>query len=60
VDFRPVVRKTSDIFDKIIPFFNKYPLQGVKVDDYADFCKVAIIKKKQRSFNTGWVGAGIL
>nr|YP_010218689.1 LAGLIDADG endonuclease [Morchella brunnea]UBU98388.1 LAGLIDADG endonuclease [Morchella brunnea] len=47
VDFRPVVRKTSDIFDKIIPFFNKYPLQGVKVDDYADFCKVAIIKKNK-------------
>jgi hypothetical protein len=25
----------------IIPFFNKYPIQGVKSMDYADFCKIA-------------------
>lgn len=42
-----VVVKFSDITDKIIPFFNKYPLQGAKASDFADFCKVAeIIKEK--------------
>lgn len=43
-----LVRKTSDVLNKIIPLFNKYPLHGVKAQDYgADFCKVAsIIKAK--------------
>lgn len=31
--------------DKIIPFFDKYPLQGVKALDYADFKRGAIIVK---------------
>ena len=26
---------------KIIPFFKKYKIIGVKAKDYADFCKVA-------------------
>jgi len=43
VEFR--VTKLSDIIDKIIPFFDKYPVVGVKGLDYADFCKVAILMK---------------
>jgi hypothetical protein len=35
------VGKFSDIENKIIPFFKEYPLQGVKANDFADFCKVA-------------------
>lgn len=35
------VDKFSDIEDKIIPFFNKYKIQGVKLLDYIDFCKTA-------------------
>ena len=27
--------------EKIIPFFNKYPLYGAKRLEYEDFCKVA-------------------
>lgn len=37
------VRKLSDIKDKIIPFFQKYPLQGEKSRDFLDFCKVVKI-----------------
>jgi LAGLIDADG endonuclease len=35
------VRKLSDLTEIIIPFFNKYPIIGVKSEDYYDFCKVA-------------------
>ncbi|XWW92072.1 LAGLIDADG endonuclease (mitochondrion) [Cordyceps javanica] len=35
-----VVVKFQDIFDKIIPLFDKYPIRGVKALDYADFKKV--------------------
>ena len=45
VDLR--VRQFSDINDKIIPFFVKYPILGVKYKDFEDFCKVADIMKKK-------------
>lgn len=32
--------KFSDITNIIIPFFNKYPLLGVKLYDYLDWCKI--------------------
>jgi len=35
------VSKFSDITEKIIPFFDKYPLKGTKAKDYSDFNKVA-------------------
>jgi LAGLIDADG endonuclease len=35
------VRKLSDLTEIIKPFFNKYPIIGVKSEDYYDFCKVA-------------------
>lgn len=39
--------KLSDIQEKIIPFFQKYPLHGYKFSDYEKFCSVAeLIKNK--------------
>lgn len=35
------VVKFSDITDIIIPFFEKYPILGVKFLDYLDWCKIA-------------------
>lgn len=42
-----VVSKISEV-EKIVRFFEKYPLQGVKGLDFADFCKVAEIVKNKR------------
>lgn len=40
-----VVTSISDISNKIIPFFDKYPLKGAKLNDYLAFKKaVSIIK----------------
>jgi LAGLIDADG endonuclease len=36
-----VINKFSTVTDKIIPFFESYPLVGVKKNDYLDWCKVA-------------------
>ncbi len=36
-----VVTKSLDIIEKVIPFFDKYTIDGVKLLDYADFCRVA-------------------
>lgn len=44
-EFRVVA--TSDITSKIIPFFDKYPLQGAKAKDYADFRKVVELVKNK-------------
>jgi len=52
IDFR--VAKSSDIQDKIIPFFDKYPIIGVKSQDFEDFKKVAeLIKNKVHLTNKG-------
>ena len=41
------VYKYSDIVEKIIPFFDKYPIVGVKALDFSDFCKASkLIKDK--------------
>lgn len=37
-----LVTRYQDIAEKVIPFFDKYPIKGVKVSDYSDFKKVAI------------------
>ena len=42
-----LVTKFADINEKIIPFFKKYPLQGVKLKDYKDFCKAADLMKNK-------------
>lgn len=36
-----VVYKLNDICEKVIPFFQNYSLQSVKLLDYKDFCKVS-------------------
>lgn len=42
------VTKVDDLVDKIIPFLNKYPVIGVKSEDFKDFCKVVeMIKNKE-------------
>ena len=46
IDFE--VTQLSDITNKIIPFYKKYPIVGVKVLDFNDFCKIAeMIKDKK-------------
>jgi len=44
-----VVYKFSNIIEKIIPFFEKNPLLGIKILDYQNFSKVAFIKAKNTS-----------
>ena len=42
-----IVFKFKDINEKIIPFFQKYPIHGMKFLDFKDFCLVAnLIKEK--------------
>ena len=51
-DFRVI--KFDDIANKIIPFYNKYPIKGVKAQDFKDFCRVAeIIKAKKHLTKEG-------
>jgi hypothetical protein len=46
--FELVIQKFANIDNKIIPFFTKYPIAGVNLLDFQDFCKVAnIIKEKE-------------
>ena len=42
-----LVTKFDDIDKKIIPFFKKYPIRGVKALDFADFCKAAELMKNK-------------
>jgi hypothetical protein len=41
------VSKFEDIINKIIPFFEKYPLEGVKYKDFEDFRTVAYLMKNK-------------
>ena len=45
-DFR--VTKFIDITEKIIPFFKKYPVLGVKALDFDDWCKVAELMQEKK------------
>lgn len=45
-DFR--VTKFDDITSKIIPFFKKFMIHGVKTKDFNDFCQVAQIMKENK------------
>ena len=40
-----VIVKFSDIIEKIIPFFDKYPLIGTKQKDFKYWCEIASIMK---------------
>ena len=49
-----IVTKFKDITQKIIPFFKKHSILGVKELDFADFCKVAeLMKDKMHLTNEG-------
>jgi LAGLIDADG endonuclease len=37
----------NDIYQKIIPLFNKYKIEGIKALDFIDFCKTAEIVKRK-------------
>jgi len=41
-----LINKISDITNKIIPFFQKNQILGVKHLDYLDFCKIAKLMKE--------------
>ena len=50
-----IVIKYSDLTNKILPFFNNYPIQGVKYKDYLDWCKaVELIKNKDHLTKEGF------
>ena len=36
-----VIVKYLDIIEKIVPFFELYPLIGIKQNDFKDWCKIA-------------------
>jgi Cytochrome c oxidase subunit III/LAGLIDADG endonuclease len=46
-----VVYKFDDILNKIIPFFDTYPLQGKKRLDFYDFKKIASITEKNTKYH---------
>lgn len=49
------ITKISEIIDIIIPFFDKYPVFGIKSLDYADFKKVAfMVKSKEHLTQVGF------
>src|SRR5690606_111863 len=41
------VTKFTDITEKIIPLFDKYPVIGVKRENFNDFCRVALLMKEK-------------
>lgn len=45
MDFK--VTKFYDITNKIIPFFQKYPILGVKSKDFEDWCRVVVLMKEK-------------
>lgn len=42
-----VINKFTTVTDKIIPFFDNYPLVGVKKNDFLDWCTVAKLMKNK-------------
>jgi hypothetical protein len=46
-----VVTKFSDIREKIIPFFDRFQILGVKNKDYTDLSKVTLLIKAKKHLN---------
>nr|QID42295.1 LAGLIDADG endonuclease [Fusarium culmorum]CDL73555.1 Group I intron-encoded double motif LAGLIDADG homing endonuclease n2 TaxOphiostoma minus RepIDG3DRG9_9PEZI [Fusarium culmorum CS7071]QID42353.1 LAGLIDADG endonuclease [Fusarium culmorum]QID42412.1 LAGLIDADG endonuclease [Fusarium culmorum]QID42469.1 LAGLIDADG endonuclease [Fusarium culmorum] len=42
------VTKIGDIDDKILPFFTKFPVLGVKAKDFVDFSRVLVLMKDNK------------
>jgi len=54
------VTKFSDIEQKIIPFFLKYPIHGVKGLDFSDFSKIGyLVKEKEHLTEQGLAKIGV-
>ena len=49
--FESRVTKLSDFVEKIIPFFDKYPILGNKFLDYQDFCKIVRLMQTKAHLN---------
>jgi hypothetical protein len=47
-----IVTKFADITNKILPFFDKYPLVGAKRQDYLDFKRIAELMKEKAHLTT--------
>jgi len=45
------IKSTSDIINKVIPFFTEYPVLGIKLLDFYDFKKVAKLVKNKEHLN---------
>jgi len=45
------VSNFSDIYNKVIPFFKKYPLQGKKKENFRVFCEAANLIKEKKHLN---------
>ena len=41
------VKNFTDITEKIIPFFEKYNIQGIKAKDFSDFKETSILMKSK-------------
>lgn len=50
--FPPTVLGLSDIIEKIIPFFNQYPIQGAKALEFSYFKIVARLIKEKAHLTT--------
>lgn len=46
------VTKFEDIQLKIIPFFKKYPLQGIKKSNFEDFCEIMRLVESKSHLTT--------
>jgi hypothetical protein len=46
------ISRFQDIKNIIVPFFNKYPIQGNKRLDFLDFCKVVDLIEKKKDYLT--------
>ena len=51
-EVRFVINRFSHLMDNILPFFDRYPLHGIKSMDYQDFCKVAKIMEDKSHLTT--------
>lgn len=46
------VTQFTDIVNKIIPFFKKHKIVGVKYKDFDNWCQVAELMKEKKTFNS--------
>ena len=51
--------KFDDITKKIIPFFNQYPILGVKNLDFIDWCNIATLIGEKEHLNHSPKGEGL-